>query len=278
MEERDTSQSKVQFASFNIRNTVWSIIKKNRWKWLGLVGLSLVWVAYSFTFLSYDPRLALFPPIFVLGYFYAKIEGKVRKEFWTLFAAIYSCSYTEVGIPDQETGVMFREGNSRKISHVITGNIDNQQVRIFEYQFNIKQGKTTKTYSYTVFAFKYSGTFPHIYLNYRKNSYGISAGEKIPVPAEFDKFFCLSTPRKYEIEALQIFTPDTLQYLLDMKLTYDVEFVGQELLLFTEDTVNSLAELKDEFEIAHNLNNHFSKVLNKINFTPIGTYSHSLIS
>jgi hypothetical protein len=47
-------------------------------------------------------------------------------------------------------------------------------------------------------------------------------GTTLPVPHEFAKRFELRGPAQYEIEALEIFTPDILAYVLALQFPFDV--------------------------------------------------------
>lgn len=131
-------------------------------------------------------------------------------------------------------------------------------------------------YPYVVFAFKFDGSFPHIYLNNKHNSYSVSTGENIPLPLEFGNKFLLSAPRKYEIEALQIFTPDVLVKILDNSLTYEIEFVGQEVLMFADGVINDFEKLEKDFNMALQLEDLLDEKLDRVKFNKIGTMPHTL--
>lgn len=172
---------------------------------------------------------------FIIIFLYANlVQKEIRILFWKQFAEMNGWQYAYSCDPNQEKGIMFRLGRDRHISYCIEGVIDERRFRIFNYDFKIGSGKETKIYNYTVFAFKFGGTFPNIYLNNKNNSCGIKAGEAIPLPEEFENSFTLSAPKDYEIEALEIFTPDVLASLLDNKFNHDVEFVNQEMLVFSD--------------------------------------------
>lgn len=155
-----------------------------------------------------------------------RAQDKARSSFWKEFAEVNGWKYKNIkqpgilnlnyyGEPDKEAGVMFKEGKGRSLTNEIEGVIEGRHFRLFCYEFFVSSGKSRRTYHYTVFAFKFKGSFPHVYLNNKLNSWSVSTGEKIPLPTEFEKRFSLSAPKKYEIEALEIFTPDVLTSLLD---------------------------------------------------------------
>ncbi len=222
-------------------------------------------------------------PILIVAIYIGYVQDKIRKCFWKRFADLNGWQYLEQGNPEQESGVMFKQGNRRYISNIVFGLIDGRQFRIFNYSFTVGQGKSKRTYKYTVFAFKFNGSFPHIYLNSRQNFYGfkydiygVSVGEAISLSSEFEKKFTLMAPRKYEIEALEIFTPDVLVNLLDNRFAHDVEFVGSEMLIFTNGRMNSFDELEKEFRRALEIEDLLDEKLDKFKFTTIGDMPYNL--
>lgn len=258
----------------NIWKATWNTIKI-RWQFWGLVAVALISHVALAIWIGWDNDIIFLPFFLVLLYVFAA-QNKIRTSFWKRFAELNGWQYKYYGDPDQEKGIMFRQGNGRHISQYIEGSIDDRTFRIFNYEFSTGSGKTKQTYCYTVFAFKFNGSFPHIYLNNRFNYYGVNIGEKISLPGEFEKKFSLSAPKKYEIEALEIFTPDVLANLLDNGFTHDVEFVDQEMLIFTYGQLNNFEKLEKEFNRALELEDLLDEKLDKFKFQPIGDMPHIL--
>lgn len=262
----------------SISRETWNTVK-TRWQFWSLLAvvfilgviLTVLMVNYSIDY----ARSLLIPFIIIFIYIYL-VQNKIRTSFWKQFAEINGWYYKDYGSPEQESGVMFRQGDKKHISNIIEGNMDNRSFRIFNYGFTIGSGKNKTGYDYTVFTFKFNGSFPHIYLNNKHNRYSVSVGEEIPLPAEFEKIFSLSAPKEYEIEALEIFTPDVLTSLLDGGFTYDIEFVDKEMLVFTDGRINNSEELIQKFKRALELEDLFDEKLDKFKFQPIGDMPYSL--
>lgn len=214
---------------------------------------------------------ACFPLVYLLW-----LQHQVATSFWKQIAGINGWQYKDNSDVSNESGIMFKQGNGRMMNHYINGVIEGRQFRIFNYMFGIGSGEHRKIYKYTVFAFKFDGTFPHIYLNNKHNSYSVKTGEQVSLPSEFEKQFVLSAPRRHEIEALEIFTPDILSKLLDMKLIHDIEFVEQEMIIFADGVVSDFEKLEKEFNMAIELENLLDKKLDKFKFEKIGDMSHNL--
>jgi len=203
----------------------------------------------------------------------------VRGKFWKQFAEKHSYSYEEKGQHEGENALLFKEGHSRAMEHVVSGEISGRKFRLFEYEFTTGRGKHARTYNYAVFEVPFEGHFPHIYLDQHHNNYGIGCkGEKLPIPHEFQKQFTLYGPLKYEMEALMIFTPELFAYLLDEKWPHDVELVDQELLIFRRDVFYNLKDLEAEFDRAFNLAKMIATKLDRAKFLPIGDMPHRLQS
>lgn len=264
----------------NVWAGTWNILKENRPFWFlaaFALGSSVLVVTTKAWWIG---QVALIPYLFV-GLYAFFIQMKVRASFWKEFAVANGWQYQTDSFSawidisgfsnaENESGIMFKQGNEGRISNEIAGTIDNRNFRIFNYQYSTGSGKNKQTHRYTVFSFKFNGSFPDIYLNNRSNYLNITAGEKIPLPDEFEEKFFLSAPHEYEIEALQIFTPDVLSSLLDNGFPYDVEFVNHEMIIFTEGQISNFDELAREFNKALELEDLVDEKLDKFKYEQIG--------
>ncbi|MDZ4243779.1 MAG: hypothetical protein U1C57_01605 [Candidatus Doudnabacteria bacterium] len=263
---------------FDVSAGIWDVVRERfkRWGFVA-VSIAIVWVV-GFWLIVWYYRLPmsvetigvfLFPFLAFVGAVWEMVDMQVRQSFWKQFAARKGWSFEPWSRTSLEFGAMFREGEGREISNVVSGP---RSVRIFTYTFYKKRfgEKNSRTYNYTVFAFKFNGHFPHIYLDRIGNPYTIKVGKQISVPVEFKEKFRLSAPEGYEIEALQIFTPELLAFILDSSLKHDVELVNQELLLYVPGKIDNLDELEKEFSEALTMANKFAPVLDSIQFQRIG--------
>lgn len=257
----------------SIQGVAWGTVKNNRLFWVIVVGAFFATLSYIISDLG---LLFLFPALIYMSVVCAIAFQKAKSAFWKQFAEINGWQYKDSGNIKHESGVMFKQGGSRVISHVIDGVVNTRQFRIFSYEFRIGSEESERIYYYTVFAFKFNGLFPHIYLDNKSNPWSISTGEKVSIPSEFEKKFSLSAPRKYETEALEIFTPDILVNLLDNGFPHDVEFVNQEVLIFTSGQINSFEQLEKEFNRALEIEDLLDEKLDKFKFEKIGDMPHTL--
>lgn len=257
----------------NISKETWNALRAQWQFWVGLCIAVITFVVLLQW--SRDLEISLIP-FFIFAIYIGVVQGKIATSFWRRFAEVNGWKYITNGDPDQELGLMFQQGAGRRISHVIEGVVGDRRFRIFNYEFGVGSGDNQKIYYYTVFVFTFDGSFPHIYLNNKRNSYSIKAGEVVPLPSEFEKQFSLSAPRKYEIEALAIFTPDVLARLLDNEFAHDVEFIDHKVLIFTDGLMNTFEKLEQEFNRVLELEDLLDEKLDRFKFQPVGDMAHRL--
>ncbi len=203
---------------------------------------------------------------------------KIRTAFWKDLAKKYGWEYLPFKDVAEEKALVFNVGHSKMVPHGMAGMYKDHPFDIFEYQYTFGYGKNSTTYFMTVFEIKFKGTFPHLYLNYKGDWYSnvpsfFASLAKISVPKEFEDKFKLYSPAEYEIETLQIFTPDIFAMLLDSGWHYDMEFIDGELLIYTNDRFSSFTELDAELTKIKKFVDILSPLLNKLKLTQIGDIS-----
>lgn len=264
----------------SVWEATWNTIKI-RWQFWSILAVALIpgmaLVIFGGSEGFWDDLRTIFVPYFLIIIVYIGTAGnKISVFYWKQFAKLNGWQYKGVGEPKRELGVMFQKGAGRKIDHLIEGDIEGRHFRIFNYDFSTGSGKSRTNHNYVVFVFKFNGSFPHIYLNNKHNYqsledyFDIGEGEKVPLPGEFEKNFSLSAPRKYETEALEIFTPDIMAKLLDNGFSHDVEFVDQEMLIFVSGSLGDAEDLEKEFNKALELEDLLDEKLDKFKFEKIG--------
>ncbi len=218
-------------------------------------------------------------PWIILFLFIGAIYAVVREAFWKQLALKYNWEYTSRKKITGEKALLFKTGRpTLDTQHGIKGVHNNQPFHIFEYAYEIGSGKNKATYSFTVFEIKFTGTFPHIYLNYKNDWYSntpavFSSLAKISVPREFEKKFKLYAPKEYEIEVLEIFTPEVFSLLIDLKCNYDMEFVDGELVVYTNKRFSNFKDLDMGVTEIKKVVDILSPRLNRLELTQIGDIS-----
>lgn len=220
-------------------------------------------------------------PWLALALWAMALYSGLRTAFWKQLALKYGWEYTATRRVSDEKALLFTVGNSQDASHGINGDYNGHPFYVFEYEYTIGKGDNKRTYAFTVFEVKFQGTFPHLYLNYKGDWYSnrpsmFSSLANISVPREFENIFKLYAPKEYEIETLQIFTPDVFALLIDSKWSHDMEFVNGELIIYSNKKFTNFTNLDAELSKVKKFIDILGPLLNRLKLTQIGNISPSL--
>jgi UPF0716 family protein affecting phage T7 exclusion len=177
------------------------------------------------------------------------VRNKISHTFMQQFARANNFSYTETGSLVGLDGVLFQRGNGRKMTDVVSGRYRDNPVRIFYYEFSTGSGKDRKHHPYTVCEIEYAGQLPSISVDkvgfWDMNEFTTRGQKKLQFHNEFDKHFELYVQTDYEIEALQIFTPEVLEVLMDKAKSFEFGFQGRHLYIYTQGSISTRKRLQD---------------------------------
>jgi hypothetical protein len=200
-------------------------------------------------FLSF---LRLLPIAVVFGFGFW-VYNKTRHEFYRQFAAANNMSYLQSGAVSGLAGALFNLGHGRTSEDIIGGSYDGNNFTMFTYRYTIGSGKSQQTYNCTVAQIDYPSILPPILLVVDNQYFGgivplFSGWQKIKPEGNFDKTFDLYSKKEFEIEALQIFTPDVMQNLLTDFRQFNLEFNDNILYVFCAHTITTKVELQKMYE------------------------------
>jgi hypothetical protein len=157
------------------------------------------------------------------------------------------------------SGALFSLGHSHITKDIVTGSYQNNPLTLFNYSYTEGSGKSQHTYSDTVFKIQYPSVLPPILLVVGNQYFGgitggvFSSWEKIKPEGNFDKKFNLYTKKEFEIETLQVFTPDFMQKMLAEWPEFSLEFSGSDLIVFHNYIITTKAELQKMYDFAEYL-------------------------
>jgi hypothetical protein len=77
-----------------------------------------------------------------------------------------------------------------------------------------------------------------------------SGSEYVDLEGDFNKYFTLSIKKGYEVEALEIFTPDVMQELIDKAKTVSLEITDNNLFIYKSKVINTKKELYELYDLA----------------------------
>lgn len=199
----------------------------------------------------------IFPLFFpILGYGFAR--SKVQHEFMQQFAAANGFSYSAGGWPEGLDGSLFKIGHSQSAVDIVSGQFQNDPITLFTYTYVTGYGKSQQTHNYTIFKLQFDITLPDMLLENGGHSFGESLFDKITgsgkelikLEGDFNKYFSLSIPKGYEVEALEIFTPDIMAELIDKAKNYSLEIVNSHLFIYDSGIVSTRQGLYNLYDLA----------------------------
>ena len=179
------------------------------------------------------------------------VYQKLKKLFMEQFARNNGYTYTDRGDLSTLNAPYLEFGHSRKMSHVVSGTYEKLPIRLFEYSTTIGHGKNKRVFNFSVFETTYKAKLKHIFLHRRKGILmshrgGINfkkVGRPLKLEGNFNKYFTLYVPEDYEIEALQIFTPEIMVKLIDHAHKWNFEFNDNRLYIYADRVITKRKDL-----------------------------------
>jgi len=242
---------------------VLSFIKERYPKWsifLVIVNVFFIYVIWSSKF----PPIIMFVFIFDL-IFLAIFSAIKKKAFMKQFAEINGYSYADRGDIGQIKALFLKIGHTRNITHVISGEYKNCPMRLFEFNAVIGHGKHRRYINFTTFEITYKTKLRSIFLRSKKNKWGITNffesigddmafGKVLKLEGDFNDYFTLYVPNEdYEMEALQIFTPEIMVKLMDTANGFSFEFIDDKLYIYNKNIIYKKAGLDNLYAFSKTL-------------------------
>ncbi len=215
-----------------------------------------------------------------VGYL-AIASERARKGFWIDYANKIGWTYIGNRPLMGETSLLLLQGSNPRVTNALSGSILDMPAELFEYYYEIGTGKHKASYNWTIFELKTRGTFPHLYLNTKRNGGDVLLSKRLrlpqlALPTEAAETFELFVPKEYEIEALAIFSPEVLAYLLDLGWKHDLELADGEIIICRPNQFNSTEELEAEMVLIKKVLEYLAPRLHRQKLAPIGDLPHRL--
>jgi hypothetical protein len=265
----DTSQPISELGEIqDVSASTWQLIRA-RYKWQAIsTAIFTLILSVGLCWLMNDIRpiaLALFVPFMTFSYLRQKVQG----QFMQQFAKAKGLTYNPEGDFSTEIGSLFKRGDSRRLYNEISGSYKGYPLRLFNYTYGQGSGKSRQVFFYTVFDLEFSMDLPRLYLDAAIQQFWRDAlvGSLDPLPlssVEFEKKFKLYITRGSQITALQIFTPDLMAELLDLRAKFDIEIVGRQIYLYYPWPIDNVAALNDLYRAAELVITNLGAVAEKI--------------
>ena len=143
------------------------------------------------------------------------------------------------------------------VSNIVEGLWGGHPIRLYNYQYSIKQGKNESTYAYTIFRTTLDKQMPRIYLDAHGKGNWKAAGwlreglRRISLESnDFEKIYGLYMQEGGHIPTLQIFTPDLMEKFIHLPKHFDVEIVDNNLYIYKEKYIGKKKDLEEMYGVA----------------------------
>jgi hypothetical protein len=246
----------------DVKNSTWILIKSTYKKQAILFGIFALIGLFTFPVITVV--------IFLICFMY--FQSKVHNEFMRQFALANNLEYAKSIEMNSLRGRLMESGGSRSAHNCISGTYKDHLIRLFNYQFSVGGGKNSSTYSFTVMETTFEKTtFPYILLQSRimyrygnSDIIGKNNDAKIKLENDFEDSFSLFATNGYEVEALQIFTREMLQFLKDNGSKFSIEFAENRMYIYTNRYILKRSELAEMYQIAQKIFDQIGPLLNRL--------------
>lgn len=180
------------------------------------------------------------------GYGGGKVFENMRKNLVRLdrLAQANGLHYWPNQTVSNHTGLIFTAGHSNRSSDIFFTN----QGQVYEFgnhTYTIGHGKHSRTFDFGYISIHLDRNLPHMVLDGRANnskflgevsnlSIGFDKTQRLSLEGDFDKYFTLYAPKKYEADALYVFTPDLMALFIDEVHKFDAEIIDSRLYIYSE--------------------------------------------
>lgn len=185
---------------------------------------------------------------------YYSIKLKLQRAFIQQFAR--ENGYTFLETTTCGTTPFFSLGHDARVRDAIEGEYHGHPIVFYTYSYTVGYGKHKSTYTSSVISLGIVADMPDITLLSANNYSRVpspSGSNKLRLEGDFNKYFTLYVPRGYEVEALQVFTPDIMVHLLDYGKKYNIEISHNNIYIHSDKIMDS----KIKLEAFHNLAKYF---------------------
>jgi hypothetical protein len=252
-------------------------VSKSTWKYLREhPGTTAAFVLPAVVFgilgiLGKSPAIAVVGA-FVLIIAFSFLRMKVEQAFMQQFATANGYAFSPTKSMDGLNGAFFRLGNmgSQRAFDAVSGNYGNYPIGLFLYGYVTGSGKSRQSHPYTIFQLQFDTAMPDVVMEH-KAFFGESLlqsaahqKEFISLEGDFNKYFSLSVPKGYETEALEVFTPDVMQVLIEKCKNLSLEIVGTNLFIYSPGYVGTESTLLNFYSIAQYFANQLGPVLSRM--------------
>lgn len=197
--------------------------------------------------------LLIIPSIFYI----ALIESRFRSELIRGFARENNF-HPELRLPvPAEPFCLFTTGTpGHFLTDCFTGTIQGNPFTFFLYQLRKRAGRNTVAYSYHGIVVELPKSLPHIIVDAKKTE-GTFLTEQygkqhlVKLEGDFHKQFNVLVPSAVKPIAWRFLTPDFMHRLMQQDIVYDVEIIGNKMVMYHNSVIDKPLQLAEIMESTH---------------------------
>jgi len=270
----------------NVNKSLWQYIKKRKlWELLLVAPFAIIWeIVIVFLYIKYLHTTSnnntqggqgfgylLAAPLVVFSSWLYKLRKQFEAAFLEEFALANKYSFDKDGTIDETYGSIFRLKGRQSVSDVVTGTYEGSSLRLFLYELVVGSGRYQQRYQDTVIELDLNGQLPNLLMVNKHSKFGqlnltgaYGIKNTISLEGDFNQFFTLYAPQGDEIEALEVFSPDTMALMEDESKHYTVEFAGNRIYIYCNGFVATTDNLTQVFALAKKLINKIAPLANRL--------------
>ncbi len=202
----------------------------------------------------------LIAPWLAMSAWFYRLRKQFEDAFLQQFATANGYTFAQTGAVDETYGTIFRLPGVQQVSDVVSGTYGGNDLRLFLYELVVEHGRDQRRYANTVIELDLHGSLPNLLMANKHQSMAeldlaqaFSVTNKITLEGDFNQYFELYAPAGNELEALQIFSPDTMAIMEDGSRHYTVEFAANRIYIYCTGLVSTTGELTHLFNLAKQL-------------------------
>lgn len=213
--------------------------------------------------------LILLLPFFVYTAFAGSISTKIRHQFYQQFALANGYAYAQNGNVPNLNGALFTIGHTPRIADTVSGQYQSRPLWLFDYSYITGYGKSQQTHLATVFKIDFQKLLPPILLAGNAQYYGglgpnFKNSEKLQLEGDYNKYFELYTKKEFEMEALQICTPDFMEKTKDQWSQFSIDCNNTSLYIYSNKWIQTKVELENMYSLAEYLITKLEPILERM--------------
>lgn len=225
-------------------------------------------VLYFFPDNGFAILIALLPGGLLIWYV-TGIKNEIVTKFYEQFAKANGYTHRIYDPNFKGQGALFSKGFDKRYDNIIYGKFENHPIVIFNFRYTYGLDKNKRTYYYTVFEIDYDRVLPKMYLKAHKVGWymakpNFNDGRRLKLAHEFEKHFDLFCEEKFEIEALQVFTPDIMHKLMTDWNKLTLEFVNDKIYIYARGRIMKKRDLISMYELGQYLIEKLAPVLKRM--------------